>query len=339
MKWCVSFLLKGLPKDYAVSHASYRCWFPQADILHDLEVAAQKLVELQKFLIGVKDPGQISFFSMKLSADQPMDAFRKGRLALESIIDVYGLMNELTVPEIADLVVLQDDFSPHAVIQPTGNWGAAQWQTRGQSAEERRSGNSYLAQSLLQVMGLLVSDSSVRPKTELEKQIGYSCAIFTRSISPGFNGVEFLGKFAALEGLVCGGEQKNRRAVLIDRISLLFKHDPSVPALIAELWEKRNDAVHQAQLFYSEKKEEGQMLSAELGALHDLFVGVLLMAMNSRAKAQTVSELWLHGADYEMPAWAKKANPRQEGRSFVTNLFDKPGVQWRSFGETTDRLF
>jgi hypothetical protein len=46
--------------------------------------------------------------------------------------------------------------------------------------------------------------------TELRRQLAYSVKMFRQGIISGDPGIEYLCKFSALEGLVCGSQTKNK---------------------------------------------------------------------------------------------------------------------------------
>ena len=65
-------------------------------------------------------------------------------------------------------------------------------------------------------------------------------------------GLEFICKWSALEGLVCGGELRNKGQLLRDRLSALLPSPPGeTEMLVKELWKFRSQAVHEALAFKS----------------------------------------------------------------------------------------
>ena len=104
--------------------------------------------------------------------------------------------------------------------------------------------------------------------------------MFRHGKQSGSWGVEFICKFCALEGLVCGDERFHKQEELKKRLVALFRDSSSeFTGQIAKLWSYRNGAVHTARAFDSGRLKEGAPLGVQIENIEYLFVGALVFAI------------------------------------------------------------
>lgn len=341
-EWHVTFVLKGVPKDFFIHDDDYYICHPTSEILKIFIESVEGFPEIKGFLAGITDPKQLAFATFRIFGDGDKDEviYSKSKYMLDSLVDFYGLIEEVKSPEVADIILVRLNRDDDVLIRRARDWGTVQFNPQGD--QEKKAVDAYtsnLGHSMLPLADLLFEASKGNARTKLEQQISYSCAVFRRSINPKFDGLEYLGKFAALEGLVCGPISGNKGHFLTSRLSALFRNSSTVEERVRKLWKKRGTAVHQARFFHSEQVEKGEMLSIYLGDLHWLFVGVLLFATSNSKKYNTVCELWDHVDEYELPEWAQSPNPGHSQRAIICLWVERPVKVWKGAGKITDQFF
>lgn len=120
--------------------------------------------------------------------------------------------------------------------------------------KEWRDRNKLVADYIL---GFVNSVAFTDAPNDLTKQLAYSIKMFRCGIGCGSSGIEYLCKFSALEGLVCGPAKSDKAGLLKNRLSALAQSSwPKIATDIQRMWEERCEASHQALAFKPELQAE-----------------------------------------------------------------------------------
>ena len=174
----------------------------------------------------------------------------------------------------------------------------------------------------------------------LKKQILHSARLYRKGCEAGSFGVEFLCKFAAVEGLVIGGLRERKYATMTERLITLMKGhaDPTTHERIGALPQKRHLIAHEAR---------GERVAADASSvpyevytplLDRLADAVFAFATSNLDACQTVSELWARVASYEVPDAILQERPEGFGKYGFRDLLLKRGCIWRDLGATLDKV-
>lgn len=266
---------------------------------------------------------------MRLPADDAKAAMALGRHRLDAFIDAWALTVP-RLPKVSQLVVVCPEGKPDGWLQsfsptfwvemtdPDNTKGAGQWSDR----------NDRMFGAILPLFDVATSEHAAS-STALAQQLAFSAKMYRHGGESQVFAIEFLCKFAALEGLVCGGERQLKRQKLTQRLPALFRGDAAVNADLNKLWDWRNAAVHQSQGFHSEFATEGKPVQVHVVTLERLFAGTVVFAASMLGKAATVSELWSRVTEYTLPPFAAMSRPSGAMRFPGTNWHAGTGLTLR----------
>src|SRR6266496_2232720 len=124
-----------------------------------------------------------------------------------------------------------------------------------------------------------------------------------------------------------------------DVIAQLFpKECARIAAKVAELWELRNEAVHEARAFDSDYLHEAPLLGPQIEEVELLFSTVVTFALANIDRANSVQALWTYAASFKAPEWAKK-RPRDMPRMVMTKISFQTKLAITGGGALFDRAF
>jgi len=146
----------------------------------------------------------------------------------------------------------------------------------------------------------VVAGVHARQATPLAQQLLYSMKMYRQGARASMDGVEFICKWSALEGLVSVGEQPKRQK-LVERLEALFiDRKAEIPAIVSKLWAIRNNAVHEARV---------SGVAEPIQQVDELFLGVSTFAIAHLDQADSLEQLWVFAPSFQMPAFVKQTRP------------------------------
>lgn len=152
--------------------------------------------------------------------------------------------------------------------------------------------------------------------------------------------MEFICKWSALEGLVCGGTRSGKRRLLLERLAALFRDEKQqVETEVNDLWITRNDAVHEAKAFRSTQLAESSPLAGPIESTDRLFLAVVAFALAHIEAVDSITDLWARVRTYSLPDPVKERRPKQMPRFMVTACRMRTGAVWTDGGRQIDGLF
>jgi hypothetical protein len=249
-------------------------------------------------------------------------ALEKAWNALAAIIDGFAFINEGPLPEVCPVIQLREGNAAETQIKIYGGSGGWAHFHSGtpDSATKWREREFNLFTRLLTFFSI-TAGANPKYKNELGRQIGYSAKMFRCGIQANNFGVEFLCKFSALEGLVCGGTRRGKKELIKQRLKQLFAGGKrNVGRDVERLWGLRCKASHQARAFYDEDVPGSNSLLMEIVNIEYLLTGVLVFALDHAEQAKTVEALWSGLSGYALADYALLERPVDMPKLPYTNV-------------------
>lgn len=335
MRWDVVLFLKGYPVKYRFGDAHY---FMRAVVPGKLEALAQllrsKLPGGEEFFDS-SHPELFTAFGYRGDAKNQNHAIQIAQDRLAGFIDGVSLLVGHELPRLGSLVIVREGNDEGALI---GLLFGSQWtyiKSNDQNAEDAwEEGSSKLFKQLRPFFDV-VTDIHARCGTPLARQLIYSMKMYRHGVSAVMEGVEFICKWSALEGVVCAGA-KRKRQTLLQRLSALFsERQAEIEATVANLWNVRNEAVHEARAFRSSQLTDSHPLVRPIARVDELFLGVVVFALAQLDDVDSLDALWEVAPTFTLPDFSKQIRPgryRIEGTTW-------PVAQEPEGGKHLDALF
>ena len=283
---------------------------------------------------------QITALSVRCVAESEDEAFEKAEETLAGFIDGLWVVVDHDLPTICPLAYVRNEHEQDArivvICEPT--W--AYFKTRDTGVEKAWADRCDTIFQLVLPFFDIVAGVHRQGDSELARQLSYSLKMYRHGLDVRVYGLEFICKWSALEGLVCGGTRSGKRRLLIERLSALFGDDRrEVEAQVQSLWITRNDAVHEAKAFRSARLTDSSPLSQPIEWTNELFLAVVTFAIAHLDRVESVTDLWTKTADYRLPATAMQPRPKEMPRFMVTACRLRTGAVWKGAGAHIDGLF
>ncbi len=264
---------------------------------------------------------RLACFGIRLGAPSTKEAIGAGRYVVDAMIDGLSLAIPRPLPKVGLLAIVCDDTREHGYW---AHFSPIAWVRMSPAAPNSQESPSPWARS---VFGLVspfmdvIAENHPNHDSDLARQLVQSLKMFRHGAEANSFAVEFICKFSALEGLVCGEKEKKGPA-LRDRLPRLFRHDGKVTvARIQRLWEDRSAAIHASAGFYSAHAKGTRAVQIHLSEVDYLFRGVVAFAIGRLKEARTVPELWAAGDKFDLPEWARD----RKGDAFELAVHDHFG--------------
>ena len=323
MKWDIAFLVRNYPREYRFSDQHYMMVDVHQRHLDLLQKhTASRSPEIAAFFAGARSDVYMAVL-YRTETTEEGDAMELARHVLEGFIDGIAVLVDRNLPKVCPLVQIRRDEEPNSYLIELGDEGWAYLQPKNPGSEaawQKRC--KMLFQTLFPFFDVVAQVHS-RRNTSLSRQLMYSMKMYRHGAATGVFGLEYICKWSALEGLVCGGEPHKKLALLKKRIPQLFPNQSSaIEAKVAELWELRNEAVHEARAFDSDYLHEAPLLGPQIEEVELLFSAVVMFALANIDLADSVQTLWELAASFTLPEWAAKRTSDMPRMSIKKLRFD-----------------
>jgi hypothetical protein len=326
MKWDIAFILRGYPQDYRFFDQHYFMADVTEEHIASLLKHTSHLPEVVWYFADRRN-NKFTAIGFRIDGDEWGEALKQAIEQIEGFIDGLAILLDRGLPKICPLVHVRKVGDADAILVQLGEPGWAYKQPNDpdiESAWRKRCSRVFDA---MNPFFDIVADLHPRRNTALSRQLLYSMKMYRHGASTGVYGLEFICKWSAFEGLVCGGERPKKRLIL-DRMSALFaSHSEKLPDL-ENLWDLRNEAVHEARAFHSDHLHEAKPLAIELHDVENLFFAVVIFAVHID-RVDSIASLWSYALGYGLPDFAVEKRPAQMPRyammhvRFNTNLIGK----------------
>jgi hypothetical protein len=320
------FLVSGVPAEMRISHEHHTFANLGEVERREIEKIAVNYSELANWMKRAGKGVSVAVFRNEFCSETDGFAAAFGRLS--SILDGYTFLTEDTTPEVSPLVLIRERDERDAYVKLFSHRATVRWGKPSEDATSAwRERKNMLMQRWLVFFDSVTGDAGI--ETEIVKQLGLSARMFRHGQRAVAYDVEYLCKFTALEGLVCGSRKNGHRQLLTTRLPLLFKTWPGLDEEVKRLWGFRCAASHQGNSSHSQ-------MSTLIQPVEKLTLGVMVFALDNLKEAKTTDELWNRVSSYTLPDQLTIDHPQYA--AVVTHLMGDVGI-WRSVGVITDHVF
>lgn len=306
----IAFLLRNYPQEMHIQGPTFFMGRIDEPFMKPLRDLAPKQPDIAMFVAN-NPAEQFSWVGIQLSADTRLNAIAEARHRVEGFVDAAALTIETGVtPTICDIVyvgltgdskLMLSRYNADTWIHLVhgGNEGNDAWKDRSDRLRARLVSFFQLA-----------TDAHPKSVTDLGLQLRHSLRLFRHGVQTGCYGVEFICKFCALEGLVCGDIRNDKKRHLVQRLTALLPSEAAaVRTKVEELWKYRSEAVHTARAFDAGPLDHGAPLGVNLEDLNRLFVAVVVFALDQVPTVDSVPDLWASIGNYSLPGYASAKRP------------------------------
>jgi hypothetical protein len=321
MRRDIIFLVRGIPTTRLLRNERF-FMAPPGKLLETRLAELSKVVpRLRRFLEEQAGVGVVCAGFRNDHKDESL-ALEKAWNALAAIIDGFAFVNEGPLLEVCPVIQVREGNAAESQIKIYG--GSGGWAHfhpgSSESAVKWREREFNLFTKLLTFFSI-TAGAHPKYKNDLGKQIGYSAKMFRCGIQANNFGVEYLCKFSALEGLVCGGKRHGKKELLKARLKQLFAGSTrNVGHDVERLWSLRCKASHQARAFYDEDVPGSNSLLMEICNIEYLLTGVLVFALDHAEQAKHVEALWSRLSGYSLPDYVLLERPADMPKLPYTNV-------------------
>ncbi len=319
MKWDVAFFLRNYPREYRFQDKHYRMLDVDERHVESIRRHTSDRPAVGSFFAK---PGSAELMAiiLRVEADNKDDAIELGRHIVQGFIDGLALLRDRNLPSVCPLVEIRRGDEPNSVLIELAESGWAYFGHKHAASDTIwRSRCDMVFRALFPFFDI-ISQLHPRRNTSLARQLMYSMKMYRHGAGTGVFGLEYICKWSALEGLVCGSERHNKRGLLKQRIPQLFSNcQAQVEATVVKLWDLRNEAVHEARAFDSDHLHEAPLLGPQIEDVEFLFLTVVTFALARIEDANSVQTLWHDATSFQLPDWARK-RPQDMPRMAVTNV-------------------
>jgi hypothetical protein len=333
----ISFFAFGISEGHYVRDENYCCAKIGQNAPEGLRSLAQVIPAFGHFLAG-RPTELLTAISYKLEAASLKRAVDEALFRINGFLDAYCIIKEVEAPALspAILVRINRGLDLEAYLVRDSGWA----HSHSQEGSEKIVWKEHERKMLDLMLPLFDISSGLTPHkgTELAVQIQHSAKVFRAGVKSENFGIDFLCKFVALEGLVCGQSRERKEKLLKERLGNLFRTGPQVAPMINKLWQKRSKAIHKGEFFEHALLPNSYPLQALTDDIHYLFSGTIAFAL-SNLDAGTVDELWTRASSFDLPDWLLKPNPSHAHRIAITLWLEDSKKVWTNMGRVTDQFF
>lgn len=320
------FLVSGIPSEMRISHEHHALVGLGETERREIERIAVKQGGLADWLRRAGSGISVAIFRNDFSSET--EGFTAAFKQISSILDGYTFLTEDTTPELSPLVLIRVRDEHNACAKIFSQRAMVRWgNPTAESALAWKERKSLLKDRWIAFFDSVAGDSKV--DTEIVRQLGLSARMYRHGQRAAAYDVEFLCKFTALEGLVCGSRRSGHIQLLTSRLPLLFRNWPELKEEIKRLWEYRCAASHQGNSSH-------EQMSTLIEPVAKLTLGVFVFALDNIGAAKSIDELWECAADYQLSNNLTISHPQQS--AVVTHLMGDIGT-WPDVGGTIDSVF
>ncbi len=169
----------------------------------------KQIIKISEHFQGVANwlrnsTGRFSAAVFRNEHEEEKTAFSEAFERLSGILDGYAFLTEDVTLGVCPLVVVRERDEPDAQIKLFANRAMISWGSPTENAEQAWESRKSQLLSRFLVFFDAVAGGYLNFDTEVVNQLGLSAKMFRHGQKSESYGIEFLCKFTALEGMVCG---------------------------------------------------------------------------------------------------------------------------------------
>lgn len=313
--WHVAFLVRDYPTALRTLGPTHFNGQIDQNFLDNLRATKERKI---LHFLGGDPPRRFLWVAFLVDAQTRLDAVSEALHRMNGLIDGASFWGDNERPEIGAFAWVGEISDDDLLIVSYGQQLWIEFLEQGGESRGAWEHRNRELQAHINPFFSLAIDLHSRAMTPLAQQIRYSMRMFRHGKHSGSWGVEFICKFCALEGLVCGDERGRKGEKLRTRLSALFRdNSPEFAGRIEKLWRYRSEAVHTARAFDSGGLTDGAALGVHIADIEHFFVGAVVFALQNLSSSDQVADLWAQVGDYTLPDFARIERPRDFPRYAV----------------------
>lgn len=327
----ILFLASGIPADRMFRDQGFFFATPDDTLKEMFRLGGQHIPALRQFIDAAPN---LTCFGARTDKRETADGIEQGFQLLSGILDGVALAVEASTLRVCHVALVReaksDDLDLHIFVDGGG------WATFAGSEEFQRQWKER--QDAIYDRLLMFVDIVNRqlPHSEITDQLQCSAKMYRHGAESRVFGLQFLAKFSAVEGLVCGSERNNHGRLLRTRVAALFSSVPSAQQMIGELWNYRCSASHQARAF---EQFGAVSLPAYIPYLDFFFLGLFVFALDHCTQAKTFNDLWSQLPRYSLPPKVLIERPDEAPRYAIRRAHHATRVAITGNGRIFDQFF
>ncbi len=333
MRRDILFFVRGLPNDHLIQGKER--FFMAAvdnDFLQGLSNVAERIPTLKLFL-NQRANEKIFCVGFRNDYDKESAALEEAWNALQGILDGFAFSIDGQMPDVCGVIQVREDKAQDGRFKLYSPRGWAHFHPRTpESSKKWADRREKLLERFLIYFGLATA-KDLAGQSDLECQLRYSSKMFHCGTQSHNYGIEYLCKFSALEGIVCGPAINNKRKTLTDRLSQLFsKSSRNISNEIKTLWKFRCEASHQARAF-------SNSLAIKVVDIEYYLIGGIVFALDHVDTVNTIDDLWQRAPQYSLPDYALLERPADMPKVPVHNGIIETTAGFRAIGDVIDKIY
>jgi hypothetical protein len=282
------FFSTSIPPELSVQDASFAVVSVDTSVRNILRQCCETMP--QEAATFEKAP-HISAIFLKINVPGEKDAFRAAFDRATALLDVFSLAT-FDVPKLVQVSIAATEGEAQAKIGAFGFDTTAR-AFIGDVHEKFVRHGEFVVKKLLPALNV-AAGLHPRAQTELSQQLNTLAKMYRHGRLARDLQMQFLAKFSAMEGLVCGSTESRHGKLLQTRLPELFKARLSVDR-VEELWKLRCRASHAgAGNWYQ--------FAAAMPDVELLVLGCAIFAAAHVDQVETIEELWKEAKAYELPS-------------------------------------
>lgn len=340
MRRDIVFLVRGIPDGFLMQDKGVFFMAPVETSFETLLRAdAQKIPTLKLFL---DEQPKAKLFCVGFRNDVPDEtsAVEKAWKHLTGILDGFAWVVDGSLPDVCGLVHIREEDAEHAKLKIYDSAGWAHFHGRTEKSQTEWKERQAKLRDKLLVFSDLVAAGDPKYRNDLCYQLRYSAKIFRCGVESKSYGVEFLCKFSALEGLVCGTAKSGKERLLKTRLKWLFARSRrNVEHDVHALWELRCQASHQAKAFHDEDIPGSNPIQLSIVTIEYYLTGVFVFAVEHVGQVTTVDDLWSKQLRYSLPDYAVSERPHDMPKLPIVNFLVETRLWANKAGVIIDAVY
>jgi|GEM_PF-6180837 len=341
MVWHVVLFLKAMPTrltyyadGFRIARVSSSCFGASAGQLNQTSPDFPTFIEHDVLTVA----------AVRVTTDGGDDDKRaawKARSLLGHFVDAVAIAFG-QVPRVADLLLLRKagEDCAEVVVYRDQLWATM----ARKGSEDEKDRLARRSEELLVSLGPLLDSAFAAPgwgaMTELQKQLLYSARLYRKGCEGRSFGLEFLCKFAAVEGLTVATVRSSKYAVMRDRlVELMRPNDAAVEERIRKLDEKRHLIAHEAMEEQFPDAPDPVPYAIDTLLLDEVAAAVFSFASANLGVCRTVKDLWERGKRPEQGSALTERRSSTVVKVAVRNMLSKRKQYLRGLGSWLDELF
>lgn len=319
MKFDIAFFVKGIPHNFLVWRRTSSLASIDQKAITMLSTHEKDSREIADFLrFNPSSSPVLAVF--RIGAEDESKAIELAHAKMEALMDGYNLLAEETL-KLCPIVAIRYGDSNDAIGKVYRNAAWASFHSKDPQSTMKWNCRKELMASKLMDYFAFATRSSVGDESEAEKQLRYSLQMFRFGTLASVRAVEFLCKFSALEGLVCGSHTSDKEKKLVERLTNLYDDESLLSrGNLTKTWIARCSASHQARPASGDDEDLNRAFLEEIIMVDRLFENVVYFILDQAPSYCDLDCIWSSAKGYTLPQIITDGRPHDMTKLGLLNL-------------------